>query len=71
MFKQDQIQIEILEDGRLKWSTSGVSAQNHTSADVFLKTVATMMGGKETRERNPDRQHHHHHATGMKEVSRG
>lgn len=35
----DVINIEILEDGTIKFQTDKVSQANHTSADEFLKII--------------------------------
>lgn len=47
----DILHIEILEDGTIKTTTDAVSAANHSTAEAFLRTVATTAGGKTTQTR--------------------
>lgn len=55
--KQDVIEITILEDGTLKFTTPKISGANHQSADAFLKTAADLLGGDTTRTRRTDLNH--------------
>lgn len=47
----DEINVEILTDGRIKTTTGQVSAGNHRSADDFLKLVNELMGGQVEEEK--------------------
>ena len=42
----DEIRVEILDDGRIKTTTPGISAANHRAADQFLELVNELMGGE-------------------------
>ena len=42
----DEIRVEILDDGRIKMTTPGISAANHRAADQFLELVNELMGGE-------------------------
>lgn len=44
--KQDSIEIEILADGTLKFTTPKISGANHQSADAFLKGTQDLLGGE-------------------------
>jgi len=59
----DLITGKTLLDGRIKTVTGDVSAENHQSAEAFFKMLATLTGGKETRESNGAHAHQHneHH----------
>lgn len=59
MPREDEITYEILPDGTIKWSTSKISAANHSSADEFLKEVERLAGGSTTKTK---RQSAHAHA---------
>ena len=61
--RQDNIQIDILEDGTIKVTTDAVSPANHLSADKFLAEMQRMAGGEHKQTRRPKgRMHHHHHS---------
>lgn len=47
----DNIEVLILEDGRIKVTTDMVSGANHTNADNFLATMQRLAGGKTSRRR--------------------
>ena len=47
----DDIEVVILEDGRIKVTTDVVSGANHTNADNFLATMQRLAGGKTSRRR--------------------
>ena len=49
--KFDDIEIVILEDGRIKITTDKVSGANHTNADKFLADMTMLAGGKTRRSR--------------------
>jgi len=55
--KQDVIEISVLEDGTIKFTTPRISGANHTSADAFLRTAADLLGGETTRARRTDINH--------------
>lgn len=42
----DIINIEILEDGRIKITTDKIGQANHTCADNLLEEIARLMGGE-------------------------
>lgn len=46
----DIIEIEILDDGTIKSSTNKISMPNHAKAEMFLRDVAKLAGGKTLRE---------------------
>jgi hypothetical protein len=56
--KKDEMRIEILEDGTIKFETDSVSMPNHTNAEQFLREVGRLAGG--TTERKKRTGHHHH-----------
>lgn len=58
----DGIKIEILEDGTIKTTTDAVSGANHSNAEQFLKTMATLAGGETTRAKRMDVNHSLHKA---------
>jgi hypothetical protein len=47
----DDIEIIILEDGRIKVTADKVSSGNHTNADNFLGAMQRMAGGRTARRR--------------------
>lgn len=58
--KQDDIHIEITEEGIIKTSTDKISMANHSNAEAFLKDMARLMGGATTTKRNPKAHGHTH-----------
>ena len=42
----DEIQIDILADGTIRWTTGKVGAANHSIAERFLAEAAALAGGK-------------------------
>lgn len=66
--KNDVIQVEILEDGTLKFTTDPISGSNHANAEEALRFIARMAGGETTRVKRSDvhhaHGHHHHHGEG-------
>jgi hypothetical protein len=58
--KLDNMEIEILDDGTIKFTTDPISGANHQNADEFLKSVARLAGGETTRVRRNDRHTHVH-----------
>ncbi len=57
----DEIEIEVLDDGTIKCTTPKISAANHASADGFMKALARMMGGETNITKRTA--HTHVHAT--------
>ena len=65
---EDKIEIEILQDGRIRTSTPGsVSAANHANAEQFFRFISSMTDGKNTREKIALAHTHHHHGQAVKE----
>lgn len=64
--KNDNIQIEILEDGTIKVTTDPISGANHANAEGFLNFMARMAGGETTREKRTDKPVTHTHEHGHK-----
>ena len=62
----DNIQIEILDDGTIKVTTDQVSGPNHANAEAFLKLMAQLGGGETTRIRRHDAQQHAHTHAGQR-----
>jgi hypothetical protein len=58
--KNDEMTIEILEDGTIKTTTNPISGANHQNAEEFLKSMARLAGGETTRVRRNDRHEHGH-----------
>lgn len=42
----DEIEIEVLEDGRIRAVTDTISTPNHVTADAFMKWMATQTGAQ-------------------------
>lgn len=66
MEKQDEIALEILDNGTIRVSTDQISPANHLSADQFLKLLSELAGGGITKTKNrkshiPTHQHDHAH----------
>ena len=58
----DSIEIEILEDGRVKVTTDKIGVGNHRNADELLKLIETLMAGKvESIKRKQGHGHVHVH----------
>jgi hypothetical protein len=57
----DIIDIEILDDGTIKFKTDKVSEANHLSADEFLAECIELAGGKHTMEHRHDKAKAHKH----------
>lgn len=58
--KNDEIQIEILEDGTVKVSTDEIGAANHLNAEQFLTFLSRQLGGETTTTRKRDAHTHNH-----------
>lgn len=56
---QDRIKIEVLQDGTIRLETDQVSGPNHASAEEFLRIMAELAGGGQTRVRKAGAHHHH------------
>lgn len=50
---EDKIEIEILDDGTVRFTTDKISPANHRTAEEFLADVGRMCGGKTERTRRP------------------
>ena len=59
MLKFDDLQIEILEDGRVKVTTPGISGVNHKNADELLKFMSQQLGGAVEKQKNKKTHTHH------------
>jgi hypothetical protein len=57
----DEIKIEVLEDGTIKVSTDQISAANHASAEAFLREAARLAGGNVKTETKHTHGHAHVH----------
>ena len=66
MFDDDKMVITILRDGTIKTVTDEVSGPNHDNAEAFLRAMAKLAGGTNTREARGEHahEHHHHHEDG-------
>jgi hypothetical protein len=58
--KADELQIEILEDGTIKTTTSKISMANHKAADLFLEMLAKELGGSVTKQKRSQKSGHVH-----------
>jgi hypothetical protein len=47
----DRIEIEILEDGEIRFSTDSISKKNHASADEFFAQIEKLAGGKTVKQK--------------------
>jgi hypothetical protein len=56
--QNDQFNITILPDGKLKVETDEISAANHLNASDFLRYLATLLGGDTITQ--PKAQAHRH-----------
>jgi len=56
----DIMDIEILKDGTIKFTTDKISQANHQNADDFLQLVEEMTSDKIIKQ-NPKHQHTHKH----------
>ena len=62
----DQMNIEILEDGTISFTTDKISQKNHASADEFLSEVQRLAGGtRETQKHKGKFVYTHSHAKGF------
>jgi len=61
----DKLKIEILADGTIKSTSDEVSPENHSSAEAFLKFLASLTGGETSRKMRGDAPTHHHHEHGQ------
>jgi len=60
----DKIDIEILEDGTIRFSTNAVSKKNHASADEFMAEIEKLCGGARIVEKRKQK-YAHSHAKGV------
>lgn len=57
----DIIDIEVLDDGTIKFKTDGISEANHLSADEFLNACVELAGGeRKTEQRAKGAKAHKH-----------
>lgn len=61
-FTEDEIEIEILEDGTIKISTDKISDANHVNAEQFIRAIAEELGADVTTTRKRTGHTHHHHS---------
>lgn len=61
MPNDDILDVEILEDGTVKITTSKVSAANHMAADQMLTYLARLTGGETTVTKRTKSVHSHAH----------
>lgn len=57
---QAEIQLEILEDGTIKWETGRIPAEHHDAADLFEAELAKMLGGQVIVDRKAAKAPHVH-----------
>jgi hypothetical protein len=50
MSNDDQIEVEILEDGTIKIQMDKISPPNHMNAEQVLRNIQELTGGKATRK---------------------
>jgi len=62
--KNDEISIEILEDGTIKTITDPISSANHSNAEQFVREMGRLAGGETKRARRHDAKHVHSHGVG-------
>ena len=55
----DKIEIEILEDGKIKITTEGISKANHCNADELLGEIEKLAGGERQKRRRIGYVHTH------------
>lgn len=60
--KNDEIRIEIMEDGRIKMDSDRISQPSHASAEAFVREVSRLAGGKTERKAKTKHSHGHHGA---------
>lgn len=60
-----EIEIEILEDGTIKWKTGRIPDEHHSDAEELQKDLEQALGGEVTRKQTvakPVHVHHHGHS---------
>jgi len=57
---EDQLEIEITDEGLIKISADKISAANHLNAEQFLRNVQELAGGKVTRKHKGAAKGHEH-----------
>jgi hypothetical protein len=60
---QDNIEIEVLADGSIKFTTDPISGPNHMSAEKFLRDTAQAAGGETKRVKRINAKIHVHDHT--------
>lgn len=58
---KDLINITIEEDGTITINTGSISDEIHVSAELFVKEIKDLAGGKVTTSRISGKHEHHHH----------
>lgn len=61
----DKLTVTILPDGSIRVETDAISEGNHMSAEEFLRSVSSLMGGSEKVEQKEA--HAHSHQTSLAE----
>jgi hypothetical protein len=56
----DTMTITILDDGRVRIETEGVSAANHVNAEDLLDELEKALGGASSRTKRRDKHSHQH-----------
>ena len=60
--RPDEMQIEVLPDGRIKVLTDKIGVANHHNAESFLREMARLAGGATlTQSKRTGHGHTHHH----------
>lgn len=60
MLEKGVMEVEFLEDGRVKVDTGDMSGKNHRTADDFLSVLAYVCGGEVERKKKRGHSHHTH-----------
>ena len=66
----DEIKIEVLADGTIKFETDPISGPNHVNAEAFLRETARLAGGDTTREPRKQQAEKHAVTTHKQQVRR-
>mgnify|MGYP003395241135 CR=1 FL=1 len=62
--KSDDIEVEILADGRIRLVTNPISPANHRAAEALVDLIKTLTGGPSETTMRPDAKKHHSHGHG-------
>lgn len=63
-----EIRITVLEDGTVKTETGDLSGPQHQTAEGFMQSLETLLGGKVEQEKI-GHSHHHHVQTEREKVN--